>query len=173
MTGRWRGSSQRSGGSSIPPWQDVLDRLDLLPYYRELLGKVLNSVTKKAGMGDGGIEKGDFLWFPSSQPCSARDGVPGPTRHTSLGLGPTFVDLRVRSVTECCSCINPPSKLPLCSSFCSLACCTCSMWARSSFHTCHACQMWAGSGLTQCCYLGLFFTVLYNLYLVLVIKHCM
>lgn len=63
MTGRRRGSPWRSGGSSIPLGQDVLDRLYLLPYYQEMLGKVLNSVTKKAGLGDRGIEKGDFFGF--------------------------------------------------------------------------------------------------------------
>ncbi|KAL0164041.1 hypothetical protein M9458_039794, partial [Cirrhinus mrigala] len=40
--------------------QDVLNRLRLLLDCRELLGKVLDCVTKQAGLGDGCVEKADF-----------------------------------------------------------------------------------------------------------------
>lgn len=39
----------------------MFDRLSLLLYYRELLGKALDSVAEKAGLGDGGVEKANFV----------------------------------------------------------------------------------------------------------------
>lgn len=62
-TGRQRGSPRWSGGSSITPGQDVSDHLCLLMYCRELLGKVLNSVVEKTGLGDGTVKKVDFVSF--------------------------------------------------------------------------------------------------------------
>ncbi len=39
------------------PGQDVLDRLGLLLYRRELLGKALNGVAEQPRLGDGGVEE--------------------------------------------------------------------------------------------------------------------
>ncbi len=39
------------------PGQDVLDRLGLLLYRRELLGEALDGVAEQPSLGDGGVEK--------------------------------------------------------------------------------------------------------------------
>ncbi len=54
QTEAWRGGS---GGCCITPGQDVLDRLGLLLYRRELLGEALDGVAEQPCLGDGGIEK--------------------------------------------------------------------------------------------------------------------
>ncbi len=46
-----------SGGRCIMPGQDVLDRLGLLLYRRELLGEALDGVAEQPPLGDGGVEK--------------------------------------------------------------------------------------------------------------------
>ncbi len=56
-TGRLRPGPGGSGGWCITPGQDVLDRLGLLLYRRELLCKALNGVAEQPCLGDGGIEK--------------------------------------------------------------------------------------------------------------------
>ncbi len=55
--GRLRPGPGGSGGWCITPGQDVLDRLGLLLYRRELLGKALNGVAKQPRLGDGGVKK--------------------------------------------------------------------------------------------------------------------
>ncbi len=55
--GRQRPGPGGSGGWCITPGQDVLDRLGLLLYRRELLGKALDGVAEQPRLGDGGIEK--------------------------------------------------------------------------------------------------------------------
>ncbi len=56
-TGRLRPGPGGSGGWCITPGQDVLDRLGLLLYRRELLGKALDGVAEQPCLGDGGVEK--------------------------------------------------------------------------------------------------------------------
>ncbi len=56
-TGRLRPGPGDSGGWCITPGQDVLDRLDLLLYRRELLGKALDGVADQPRLGDGGVKK--------------------------------------------------------------------------------------------------------------------
>ncbi len=56
-TGRLRPGPGVIGGWCITPGQDVLDRLGLLLYRRELLGKALDGVTEQPCLGDGGVEK--------------------------------------------------------------------------------------------------------------------
>ncbi len=46
-----------SGGRCVTPGQDVLDRLGLLLYRRELLGKALDGVAEQPRLGDGGVEE--------------------------------------------------------------------------------------------------------------------
>ncbi len=55
--GRLRPGPGGSGGWCIMPGQDVLDRLGLLLYRRELLGEALDGVAEQPCLGDGGIEK--------------------------------------------------------------------------------------------------------------------
>ncbi len=55
--GRLRPGPGGSGGWCVTPGQDVLDRLGLLLYRRELLGKALDSVAEQPRLGDGGVEK--------------------------------------------------------------------------------------------------------------------
>ncbi len=57
MTGRLRPGPGGSGGWCITPGQDVLDRLGLLLYRRELLGEALDGVAEQPSLGDGGVEK--------------------------------------------------------------------------------------------------------------------
>lgn len=45
----------------VMPRQDVLYGLRLLLDCRELLGEVLNSVAEEADLGDGGVEKANFV----------------------------------------------------------------------------------------------------------------
>ncbi len=56
-TGRLRPGPGGSGGWCITPGQDVLDRLSLLLYRRELLGEALDGVAEQPSLGDGGVEK--------------------------------------------------------------------------------------------------------------------
>ncbi len=56
-TGRLRPGPGGSGGRCITPGQDVLDRLGLLLYRRELLGEALDGVAEQPCLGDGGVEK--------------------------------------------------------------------------------------------------------------------
>ncbi len=59
-TGRLRPGPGGSGGWCVTPGQDVLDRLGLLLYRRELLGKALEqtrTVAEQPRLGDGGVEK--------------------------------------------------------------------------------------------------------------------
>ncbi len=56
-TGRLRSGPGGSGGWCITPGQDVLDRLGLLLYRRELLGEALDGVAEQPSLGDGGVEK--------------------------------------------------------------------------------------------------------------------
>ncbi len=56
-SGRLRPGPGGSGGWCITPGQDVLDRLGLLLYRRELLGKALDGVAEQPSLGDGGVEK--------------------------------------------------------------------------------------------------------------------
>ncbi len=56
-TGRLRPGPGGSGGWCITPRQDVLDRLGLLLYRRELLVEALDGVAKQPSLGDGGVEK--------------------------------------------------------------------------------------------------------------------
>ncbi len=55
-TGRLRPDPGGSGGRCVTPGQDVLDRLGLLLYRRELLGKALDGVAEQPRLGDGGVE---------------------------------------------------------------------------------------------------------------------
>ncbi len=55
--GRLRPGPGGSGGWCITPGQDVLDRLGLLLYRRELLGEALDGVAEQPSLGDGGVEK--------------------------------------------------------------------------------------------------------------------
>ncbi len=55
--GRLRPGPEGSSGWCITPGQDVLDRLGLLLYRRELLGKALDGVAEQPRLGDGGVEK--------------------------------------------------------------------------------------------------------------------
>ncbi len=48
---------QRCISRCIMPGQDVLDRLGLLLYRRELLGEALDGVAEQPSLGDGGVEK--------------------------------------------------------------------------------------------------------------------
>lgn len=48
------------------PGQGVFDRLRLLLDCQELLGEVLDSIAKKAGLGDGGVEKVNLVEKVSS-----------------------------------------------------------------------------------------------------------
>ncbi len=57
VTGRLRPGPGGSGGWCITPGQDVLDRLGLLLYRRELLGEALDGVAEQPCLGDGGVEK--------------------------------------------------------------------------------------------------------------------
>ncbi len=51
-TSRRRPGPRGIGGyRGIPPWQDVLDRLCLLLYCREMLGTVLDSVAEQSSLG--------------------------------------------------------------------------------------------------------------------------
>ncbi len=56
-TGRLRPGPGGSGGWCVTPGEDVLDRLGLQLYRRELLGKALDDVTEKPRLGDGGVKK--------------------------------------------------------------------------------------------------------------------
>ncbi len=56
-TGRLRPGPGGSSGWCITPGQDVLDRLGLLLYRRELLGEALDGVAEQPALGDGGVEK--------------------------------------------------------------------------------------------------------------------
>ncbi len=78
MTGRLRPVPRGSGGRCITPGQDVLDRLSLLLYRRELLGKALDGVAEQPRLGDGGVKASVPCRRPSSLPGLARDGAPGP-----------------------------------------------------------------------------------------------
>ncbi len=60
-TGRLRSGPGGSGGWCITPGQDVLDRLGLLLYRRELLGEALDGVAEQPCLGDGGVEKACFV----------------------------------------------------------------------------------------------------------------
>ncbi len=56
-TGRLRPGPGGSGGWCITPGQDVLDRLGLLLYCRELLGEAIGGFAEQPSLGDGGVEK--------------------------------------------------------------------------------------------------------------------
>ncbi len=56
-TGRLRPGPGGSGGWCIMPGQDVLDRLGLLLYRRELLRKALDGVAEQPCLRDGGVLK--------------------------------------------------------------------------------------------------------------------
>ncbi len=56
-TGRLRPGPRGSGGRCVTPGQDVLDRLGLLLYRRELLCKALDGVAEQPRLGDGGVEE--------------------------------------------------------------------------------------------------------------------
>ncbi len=56
-TGRLRSGPGGSSGWCITPGQDVLDRLGLLLYRRELPSKALDGVAEQRRLGDGGAEK--------------------------------------------------------------------------------------------------------------------
>ncbi len=60
-TGRLRPGPGGSGGWCITPGQDVLNRLGLLMYCRELLGKALDGVAEQLCLGNGGVEKECFV----------------------------------------------------------------------------------------------------------------
>ncbi len=60
-TGRLRPGPGGSGGWCITPGQDVLDRLGLLLYHRELLGEAHDGVAEQPCLGDGGVEKACFV----------------------------------------------------------------------------------------------------------------
>ncbi len=56
-----REPARQAGGWCITPGQDVLDRLGLLLYRRELLGEALDGVAEQPCLGDGGVEKACFV----------------------------------------------------------------------------------------------------------------
>ncbi len=75
-----------SGGSCITA-AGVLDRLGLLLYRRELLGKALDGVAKQPCLGDGGRRENVPCRRLQSLPGLARDGAPGPPWWTSPSRG--------------------------------------------------------------------------------------
>ncbi len=91
-----------SGGWCIMQEQDVLDRLGLLLFRRELLGKALDGVAKQPCLGDGGVEKAclvDVLQLCQVEPEMALLDHHGGHR---LPEGPrvTFVTRRVKDDTD-------------------------------------------------------------------------
>ncbi len=87
-TGRLRPGPRGSGGRCITPGQDVLDRLCLLLYCRELLGKALDGVAEQPSPpGRWGRRESVPCRHPSSLPGWARDGAPGPPWWTSPSRG--------------------------------------------------------------------------------------
>ncbi len=107
-----------------PKGQDVLDRLGLLLYRRELLGKALNGVAEQPRLGDGGVEEAclvDILHLCQVEPEMAlldHHGGTSPSRGTAQV---TFVARRVKAVAVRSSCINPGSVLPSCTCLSALA----------------------------------------------------
>ncbi len=77
----------------------VLDRLGLLLYRRELLGKALDGVAEQPCLADGGVEK-VFLHLYQVEPEMALLAFP---RDSVV----TFVTRRAKSVAVRSSCINP------------------------------------------------------------------
>ncbi len=57
VDGAWGGHLEDVEDVCIMQGQDVLDRLGLLLYRRELLGEALDGVTEQPSLGDGGVEK--------------------------------------------------------------------------------------------------------------------
>ncbi len=87
-TGRLRPGPRGSGGWCITPGQEVLDRLCLLLYCRELLGKALDGVAEQLSPpGRWGRRESVPCRRPSSLPGWARDGAPGPPWWTSPSRG--------------------------------------------------------------------------------------
>ncbi len=109
-----------SGGWCITPGQDVLDRLSLLLYRRELLGKALDGVAEQPRLGDVASRKRAL----STSFISARLSQ----RWTTMvdiafqrDRAVTFVARRVKSVAVRSACINPGSVLPSCTCLSALA----------------------------------------------------
>ncbi len=76
VTGRLGPGPGGSGGWCIKPGQDVLDRLALLLYCRELLGKAFDGVTEQPRLGDGSVEKAclvNVLHLCQVEPGMARE----------------------------------------------------------------------------------------------------
>ncbi len=103
----------------------VLDRLGLLLYRRELLGKALDGVAEQPCLGDGGVEKVclvDVLHLYQVEPEMAT------TIWTTLvdiafprDRAVTFVARRAKLVAVRSSCINPGPVLPSCTCLSALA----------------------------------------------------
>ncbi len=86
-----RCNRRTAGGSSCPPRQEVLDRLSLLLWSRELLGHVTGCVAEEASLGYRNLEELNFVSVPMS------------TRHRQRWRSwTTSVDIarpRVRAIT--------------------------------------------------------------------------
>ncbi len=57
MMGRLRPGPGGSGDQCVMPGQDVLDRLGILLYRRELLGKALDGIAEQPRLGDRGVKE--------------------------------------------------------------------------------------------------------------------
>ncbi len=131
-TGRLRPVPGGSGGRCIMPGQDVLDRLGLLLYRRELLGKALDGVVEQPGNSqtiansyrEMGASRKRAL---STSFISARLSQRWRSWTTMVDIAVprdhavTFVARRAKSVTVRSSCINPGSVLPMCTCLSALA----------------------------------------------------
>ncbi len=113
-TGRLRPGPGGSGGWCITPGQDVLDRIGLLLYRRELLGKALDSVAEQPRLKACLF---DVLHLFQVEPEMALLDHHGGHR---LPEGRRAKSVAVRS-----SCINPGSVLPSCTCLSALAWWTC------------------------------------------------
>ncbi len=114
VTGRLMPGPRGSGGRCITPGQDVLDRLGLLLYRRELLCKALDGVAEQPRLGDGGVKEAclvDVLHLCQVEP---ENTFPRDRAVTSVAH-------RAKSVTVHRSCVNPRSVLPSCTCLSALA----------------------------------------------------
>ncbi len=122
-TGRLRPGPRGSGGWCITPGQDVLDRLGLLLYRRELLGEALGGVAEQPCLGDGGSRKralsASFISAKLSQRWRSWTTMVDIAFPRDRAV--TFVACRVKSVAVRSSCINPGSVLPSCTCLSALA----------------------------------------------------
>ncbi len=124
-TGRLRPGPGGSGGWCITPGQDVLDRLRLLLYRREMLGEALDGVAEQPSLGDGGVEKAclvDVLHLCQVEPEMALLDPHGGHRLPEGGPRRDFRRSKSESQSPCAApCINPGSVLPSCTCLSALA----------------------------------------------------